>query len=745
MRKRFNLYHILLIVITTWGGVISVSAQALIAYYPFDNSADDASGNKNNGVQHGGLSFVADRFGNPCRALLFNGSTGYIEVPNSTTLQLPTTNFSVSCWFKIESATCSGDLRWLTIICKGDISAESSNNPQYRLQTFQSQIQSTISVNTEFTEYDQQYASHQIIYDKWCHYVLVYDGTYVKAYINTKQIWEFPYHGNLNVNNAPLHIGKDIPGSTEFFCGALDDLRIYQTALNTSDITKLYKEQHEAFTDDLSELDDMPDITANADPGGCTAKVPYQIPTIDLGCGKVEMRLIKGLPSGSNFPLGITQVIYKIETASGASKSIKFKVTVKDNQAPKITCPADTTMSTNNPAGVTFAYTIPVAISQCSIADVALVQGLPSGSNFPVGKTTLQFKARDQSGAEVYCQYKVTVLLKEEKQQIITDSIKCPSDISQYNDHGICGASISFVNNKSAEVLSGMKWKVINGSENGSVFPVGTTTNKVVFTYKKASRECIFRVTVSDHEKPIILCPKDSIIELASQEKGIAYHYMFPKATDNCKVESIKLESGLNSGDFFPLGKTRNVYRAIDGAGNFSECSFIIQVVLKPDTSKQSKAVLSSMNIPLPIATKDMDAAKSYLEAAGLKDSVKVQHEELIDDSVITIIIYDDGFVDNDTVSIYFNESAIWEKIMLQRKHDKIQMQVLKLKKGENNYLTAKAWNVGSVPPNTMAIEIFSGDMTSSAKGKAPIKPLMMRKLNARPNTAATILIKRKY
>ena len=127
--------------------------QKLIAHYPFDNSTSDISGNKNDGKIFGGVTVTADRFGNPCGALNFNGTDGYIEVPNSISLQSPILSFSATCWFKIENLPLLNGIRWLTLICKGNQSLESISNPQYRVQTFQSALQSTISINTDFTEY----------------------------------------------------------------------------------------------------------------------------------------------------------------------------------------------------------------------------------------------------------------------------------------------------------------------------------------------------------------------------------------------------------------------------------------------------------------------------------------------------------------------------------------------------------------------------------------------------------------
>ena len=62
----------------SWGQ--SFLTNGLIAYYPFNGNANDASGNGNNGTIYGGVTLVADRFGRPNSAYLFNGVDGYIDI-----------------------------------------------------------------------------------------------------------------------------------------------------------------------------------------------------------------------------------------------------------------------------------------------------------------------------------------------------------------------------------------------------------------------------------------------------------------------------------------------------------------------------------------------------------------------------------------------------------------------------------------------------------------------------------------
>jgi hypothetical protein len=68
---------------------IAVNSQAqtfltngLVAYYPFNGNANDASGNGNNGTIHNGVILAPDRFGTPNSAYQFNGIDGYMDIGN---------------------------------------------------------------------------------------------------------------------------------------------------------------------------------------------------------------------------------------------------------------------------------------------------------------------------------------------------------------------------------------------------------------------------------------------------------------------------------------------------------------------------------------------------------------------------------------------------------------------------------------------------------------------------------------
>jgi len=75
----------------------------LVLFLPIDEGVGtaikDRSGLANNGVAHGGSTWVLGKFLN---ALQFDGSTGYVDVPHSASL-VPGLEITVEAWMKIVS------------------------------------------------------------------------------------------------------------------------------------------------------------------------------------------------------------------------------------------------------------------------------------------------------------------------------------------------------------------------------------------------------------------------------------------------------------------------------------------------------------------------------------------------------------------------------------------------------------------------------------------------------------------
>lgn len=144
-------------------------------------------------------------------------------------------------------------------------------------------------------------------------------------------------------------------------------------------------------------------ITVAAAQGQSGAAVTFAAPTLGGTCGTVT----SAPASGSFFNIGTTLV-----TSTSSGQSCSFFVTVnpyQDTQDPSITCPADITVdeSSSSANSATVNYPAPTASDDSGSVEVNCDP--PSGSQFPVGTTSVQCTATDPSGNTVSCSFNVTV------------------------------------------------------------------------------------------------------------------------------------------------------------------------------------------------------------------------------------------------------------------------------------------------------------------------------------------------
>lgn len=388
----------------------SLYAQRPVAYYTFDNSPKDQSGNNNHGVLYGNVKAVSDRFGNPCSAYYFDGVSGYIKVPSSPTLEAPENNFTICAWYKI--AYNGTTQHWLTVACKGESQIESAENPQYRLQVQQNTDQvlnacslfapsssSTISLCTELTACDNQFERHLFEVEKWHFYTMTYDGREMKAYMDGKLIFSTPFSKPLLRNTSPLYIGMDEPGKVEYFKGALDDVRIYNVTLSDVEIDKLFKEKKKVSAGGDFEMPFQQNIYTYAASDGCTARSYFSIKYPSSSCGHVQMKQTDGLPSGSEFPIGRNRVVFESISSSGYKEVLTFFVIVIDTIPPRVAKPLDTVIYIPpSQSDIILEYLLPEAADNCKLKTMGVKTGPSPGQRVKSGKYQIVFEAEDYSG-----------------------------------------------------------------------------------------------------------------------------------------------------------------------------------------------------------------------------------------------------------------------------------------------------------------------------------------------------------
>jgi hypothetical protein len=191
----------------------------LVAYYPFNGNAEDQSGNFNH-LTANGTTAISDRFNLPSSAYEFNGTTDFMEKSSPT--GLPSSNASrTHCVWLRTYGTAVQNILWYGSAGIGLGSGVSVDSGQF-------------SNSGYFSDHS---SVHNGILSEWNHFCAIYDGATASNYVNgvfqnsSGKTWTTD-------PSATLQIGRKIDAADPFQ-GALDDIRIYNRALSSSEIIAL--------------------------------------------------------------------------------------------------------------------------------------------------------------------------------------------------------------------------------------------------------------------------------------------------------------------------------------------------------------------------------------------------------------------------------------------------------------------------------------------------------------------------
>jgi len=201
------------------------AVEGLVADLSFDNNLMDFTGN---GFDAFGtnLTFTRNKFGELNKSLFFDGVTTQAELTNSTMLNFPSNGFSLSAWVKFSGNVSS---IFLGKHVNGYLNG-------YFLSTTNNQFQFYVS---GYSVISPEYNSDNL----WHLVTGVYDGKTATLFVDgvQKGSMDIAY---TNMSPNPVRMGNmQTPGYPEHFSGSVDDARIYNIPLSTSDITNLYNDR----------------------------------------------------------------------------------------------------------------------------------------------------------------------------------------------------------------------------------------------------------------------------------------------------------------------------------------------------------------------------------------------------------------------------------------------------------------------------------------------------------------------
>ncbi|MFH1884163.1 MAG: LamG domain-containing protein [Planctomycetota bacterium] len=204
---------------------VNPGTAGLVAYYAFDNDANDSSGNDNHGTIVGtGTEWVT---GYVNGALLFKDGAGYVEVPDSPSLN-PTDEVTIAAWV---NPTWTGNNR---VLQKG------SSDNQYR---FLRENGDNFVFHLSGVGRLEGIACPPE--NEWHHVAATYNGSAMKIYYDGELVAEQAASGPIGTSSDPLFIGTKhaTAPAGDYFYGILDEVAFYNRALSVGEIRYLAGER----------------------------------------------------------------------------------------------------------------------------------------------------------------------------------------------------------------------------------------------------------------------------------------------------------------------------------------------------------------------------------------------------------------------------------------------------------------------------------------------------------------------
>ncbi len=220
--------------------VAIVTAEAgMVAYYPFEGNANDATPYLNHGVIGGNPTFVTANHPNGgagLKAIKFDGAQDSVLAPNA--VQLISDYTTVSFWIRVDEININDGEAYILDF------GHWSERWKISLPQHTKIVWTTVSHNANFAQLISDMdcgGGNELVPSFWWHVTMVHDGTNDLIYIGGQLVATKPTTGNqMNVTGRPLGMGNNPIEGGQYFNGALDELKIYNKSLTAAEISQLF-------------------------------------------------------------------------------------------------------------------------------------------------------------------------------------------------------------------------------------------------------------------------------------------------------------------------------------------------------------------------------------------------------------------------------------------------------------------------------------------------------------------------
>jgi len=206
--------------------------SSLVAYLGFDGDANDKSGYGNDGTAHSSPGYAQGIAG---QAIDLNGLNQYVRVGNSDSLNPD--YLTLSAWVRLDTLPSS----FAAVIQKYNDGSDDDITYQMMFRdTGDGEIRSTVR-NAGGTAFGSGFAAN-VRAGVWTHLCLTYGASSMQTYINGVPSELVAVSGTVKPSAYDVSIGRGKPLAGRWIDGSIDELRVYNSALSSNEVSRLYQD-----------------------------------------------------------------------------------------------------------------------------------------------------------------------------------------------------------------------------------------------------------------------------------------------------------------------------------------------------------------------------------------------------------------------------------------------------------------------------------------------------------------------
>jgi large repetitive protein len=322
----------------------------------------------------------------------------------------------------------------------------------------------------------------------------------------------------------------------------------------------------------------------------CSAQVNWPSVTATDNCSSNLTPVSQNAPG--IYPTGFTVITYTATDASGNTGTCSFVVTITEQLAPSIQCPANVTANVDNSqpgqCGGIVTWPAATATDNCP-GTITVIPTTQPGSFMPAGLTTVTYTATDPSGNSDTCSFTVSVV------DTVPPVLICPPAQVVTLAPDSCDAVVTWQEPTLATIIEDCgiaTFFTVGNFASPDTLGVGNYAITYIAIDNAGNfGQCVFNCMVRDTVLPVLSgCPNDSIVTTTAC--SVPFNFTLPTGTDNCD-NNVVVNVAPANGTVLPVGSTTTfIVVGTDNYQNRDTCEFTVQV-----TGSQGPTITCPQNI----------------------------------------------------------------------------------------------------------------------------------------------------